>query len=891
VLVIYASFRGFAPFEGFHKSFVTAVRSKTSDSVDIEAEFLDVMVSRGEAYDRSVTEYLREKYAGSRVVAIVGASARAALAASRIRAEVFPSASLVYTYADQKMLATVTAEANVTGVTGVNDLKGTSELAMRLVPDTKYVAIVFGASDMERAWYERAPNEVKSGAPTTAVIQLFGLSKDELLERLRTLPEHTVVVWVVYFRDPQGITYAPREVLTEAQKVSTAPIFGMFDYDIGSGAVGGRVADVSRFADETGTIVARIVDGEPASRIPPVHVGENLVQADWRELQRWDIDPSRLPTDTVVLFREPTVWDEYRWYIIGGIVVVLLEALLILGLLAQRTRRMRTQATLAERLRSERLISDLSARFVDLPVDQIDSALARGLEEIRVVYDADRVILLQVGESSCQSTVRYSALADGIESLPDRGDEDEFADFLEVVQRGEPFQFSTLGEIPRKLDRETADRRGVRSAIVVPIHAAGARTGALGIGAMKETRIWPSDAATRLTMLADIFANALVRKRAVTELQRSEAMSTAVLSSIAAQVCVVGRDGRILVMNDAWRLASGNRDGPLSCLLVDEQCPAESGAPAPCATMNHPNIRDGLRAVLAGSQSVFTTEYRVTTPGADGWYLLTVEQLKTPEGGAVLSHQNITSRKRAELEAEQRRLELAHFARVSTMGELAASIAHELNQPLSGVLSNAQAAVRLLNLDPPNLAEVRESLGDIIDDDRRASEVIRRLRSMLQKGVIEYTDVDVNDVVAEVLKLLASDATLRNVTLDHNLADNVPLIHGDHVQLKQVILNLVVNAMDAMKEIDVKERRVTVRTIKANPSTVLIAVVDRGNGIEEDKLGRIFQAFFTTKREGMGMGLSIARTIVEAHGGVLWAVNNPDCGASFLCRLPIASAT
>src|SRR5262249_32027364 len=157
-----------------------------------------------------------------------------------------------------------------------------------------------------------------------------------------------------------------------------------------------------------------------------------------------------------------------------------------------------------------------------------------------------------------------------------------------------------------------------------------------------------------------------------------------------------------------------------------------------------------IRRVLDGSQAAFTTEYHSATSTPDAWLLLTVDQFRTPEGGAVMTHQNITSRKRAELEAEQRRKELAHGARVATMGELAASIAHELNQPLTGVLTNAQAALRFLEHDPPNVSEVGEILRDIIDDDRRAGEVIRRLRSMLQTGAIEPAEVDLGEVVGEV---------------------------------------------------------------------------------------------------------------------------------------------
>jgi signal transduction histidine kinase len=357
-------------------------------------------------------------------------------------------------------------------------------------------------------------------------------------------------------------------------------------------------------------------------------------------------------------------------------------------------------------------------------------------------------------------------------------------------------------------------------------------------------------------------------------------------------VCVIDREGRIIAFNDAWKHASSSHSGsPLPLRLGGIRSDREAGSHSSYADATGREMQQGIRAVLEGAQDEFSMEYRAVAAGVDRWYLLTVERLRVPAGGAVLSHQNITSRKRAEFEAEQRRQELAHVSRVSTMGELAAAIAHELNQPLTGVLTNAQAAMRYLSHDPPNLDEVTDILRDIIEDDRRAGEVIRRLRSMLQTGAIEPAEVDVNEIVADVLRLVGSDAVLRSVTLEPELAAGPQRVHGDRIQLQQVVLNLIVNAMDAMKGTPASDRHVTVRTMAPDRDTILVAVVDCGPGIDRDKLGRIFQPFFTTKQDGLGMGLSIARSIVEAHGGMLWAVNNPDVGASFLCRLPAYAAS
>lgn len=243
--------------------------------------------------------------------------------------------------------------------------------------------------------------------------------------------------------------------------------------------------------------------------------------------------------------------------------------------------------------------------------------------------------------------------------------------------------------------------------------------------------------------------------------------------------------------------------------------------------------------------------------------------------------------RRAELEAERCRQELAHALRVATIGELAPSIVHELNQPLTSVLMNACAAERFLTADPPNVDEVRQILRDIVDDDRRAGEVIRRLWSLLKTGTVDPLDVDLNLTVADVLKLVGNDAGLRNVTLESRFAPCLPLVHGDRIQLQQVVLNLVVNGMDAMRGVPSDERRLTVRTVETDQRTVRLEVSDRGVGIDDSRLDQIFQPYFTTKRDGLGMGLSIARSIVEAHGGQLWATNNSGPGATFSLALPV----
>src|SRR6184192_1415556 len=262
--------------------------------------------------------------------------------------------------------------------------------------------------------------------------------------------------------------------------------------------------------------------------------------------------------------------------------------------------------------------------------------------------------------------------------------------------------------------------------------------------------------------------------------------------------------------------------------------------------------------------------------------------IHTSKGLLVLaSIVDISERKLAELEAARQRHELAHLARVASLGELSSSLAHELTHPLTAILSNAQAAQRFLANDDVDLNELREILSDIVAEDQRAGEVIHRLRLLLKKGEPQEhcDDVDVNEVARDVLKLMRNDLINQNVTVNTDLAQNLPAIRGDRVQLQQVVLNLLLNACEAMTASDSSERQLLI-TSKLENGAVRMSVTDRGGGIPEEKLEQVFERFFTTKKEGMGLGLSICRSIINEHEGKIWATKNADCGATFHFSLP-----
>ncbi|TWT94705.1 sensor histidine kinase [Stieleria varia] len=251
--------------------------------------------------------------------------------------------------------------------------------------------------------------------------------------------------------------------------------------------------------------------------------------------------------------------------------------------------------------------------------------------------------------------------------------------------------------------------------------------------------------------------------------------------------------------------------------------------------------------------------------------------------GLLIERRN---RVRAELEADETRRELTHASRLATVGELTASIAHEINQPLGAILNNADAAEMLLDSSPDTLDEVRQILEDIRQDDLRASEVIGRLRALLRNREIEFQKIDPHDLIDDVLRLIQREASRREVAIHTTLASGTPMVTGDKVHLQQVLLNLLLNGMEAMSELEHAKKLIVQTRIVG--SEMEIAVQDSGPGISKDICARLFDPFFTTKKEGMGLGLSIARTLVEAHGGRIWAEGESGNGVTFRFTVPLA---
>ncbi len=549
--------------------------------IDFYSEYLDIIRFPSESYQRIFRAYLRDKYADNRpdllMLFYVG---NLGIAATLLH-QLFPEVPVVVAGFTEEKFATLRLGSLVSGFAQNVDPRATMELLLRLQPETRRIVIIGGTTEVDRLVLDRTEKAARSFAGRVEFDWWNKRSLAEIRQSVTSLPPSTVLLFTGMYRDAAGETFIPARAARVIAESANVPLYVLSDSQVGVGSVGGFVVDVGMMGQRAGELANRILGGAAPASLPFESRSDGVPMFDWRTLKRWGISESRLPPGSVVRFREPTLWEQYRWYIIAAFAIIVLQGALIADLLLQHTR----------------------------------------------------------------------------------------------------------------------------------------------------------------------------RRRSETDLQR-------------------------------------NRE------------------------------------------------------------------------------------------------QLAHVTRVSTMGELATSLAHELNQPLTAILSNAQAAQRFLNAKPTDLNEVREILEDIVTDNSRAGEVIRRMRTLVKKEELEFAPIDIASVIGEVVQLVHSDGVLRNIRVDIECQDNLPAVRGDRVQLQQVVLNLLINAFDAMKEATAKERDVKVRAQTNGAGTVEISVRDHGTGLASDELAKVFQPFYTTKREGLGMGLPISRSIVEAHGGRLWAENNPDRGATFYLTLP-----
>lgn len=710
VLVLYPQDSSAVPayrmvYTGIKTVFVTDSESH----INLFNESLDLALFPEENDQRRLAEFLHTKYASDHIDVIIAVTFPALNFVLRQRETAFPGVSVVFCALNVDDLSKLGRMPDVTGVATTVKIAETIDIARKLQPGLKRLAVVAGTGPTDRYLVPFVRQDFVKVERPLEWMDLTGLPMKELLKRVSQLPAATAILFVTMGQDGAGNRFVSAEAQRMVSKSANAPLYNFIDSAFGYGSVGGCMTSLKANGREAAELVLRVLSGEKAGAIEPVVMRDNPYMFDWREMKRWGIDESALPTGSIVRFKEFSLWETYKWWIAGILSFLVFQSVLITGLSINLSRRKRAEAALSRseaNLKSSQEVARIGGFIFDIQKDSL--TWSEGTKEVFGM--------------PAESKLSYSA-------------------FLQMVHPD---------------DRDYVDM------------------------------IW--------------------------------------------------------------------------------------------------------QAALKGAPS--DMEYRVIVEDTSKWirakFVVDFDRSGRPflVKGIV---QDISTRKKSEEEAARLRHDLAHVARMSTVGELSQNIAHEVNQPLAAIVVNAEAALRLLEEPELDIEEVREALGDIVSDQKRASEVVQRIRALVKKDRPVHTLVDLSELARDAVKVVQGDATIRNARIILDLNAGLTPVWGDQVQLQQVAINLLVNALDALDCDASAPHLITVKTGCASAGGAMLSVSDTGVGIDTETAGRLFEPFFTTKTQGMGLGLSISRSIVEAHGGTIGAAANGDGGATFHVSLPAVS--
>jgi PAS domain S-box-containing protein len=705
VLLLDSFGRNVAPISTIISVFRTELSLRLSQPIDLHEVSLEMARFAQPEQELPFVNFLRERFSIHRPDLVVAVGSPAFTFMQRHR-DLFPATPVLITAVAEQVLQSGAIIANTAVFPVTVDLTGIVEDILNVLPGTTNIEVVLGSSPNEIFWLNECRRSFSAFSGRIKFTYLNHLSFEDLRGHVAQLPPNSAVFFGMLLLDGDGIPYDSGEALRILCESANSPIFSVNESYLGLGVVGGRLIPERAVGAQTVEVALRMLNGESAGTIKLSSRLSNVPVYDWRALMRWGISERRLPPGSTILFRQPSLWELYGWYIAGGLILLIFQAFLIARLLVQKRRR-----------------------------EHAEHELVRSEQRLRLITNALPVLIAYV-----DSEQRY------------RFNNDAYKAWFGVSAEG------AAGRTIREVVGERIYRR------VIPY-------------------------------VEKALAGKQVRYALEVELEEGRTVSIE-----AIYVPDVDEEGAVC-----------------------------------------------------------------------GFYALAMD---------------VTDRNFAQKESKRLQDELLHAGRISTMGELSGALAHEINQPLSAIMSNAQAASRYLSAPSPDMDEVREILQDIVKEDARAGEVINRLRALLKKTKTDFEPLDLNSVFREVIGLLHGDAVIRGVMVSSELDPSLPLVIGDRIQLQQVALNLMLNAFEAMNQPANGERRVLIRTGRKDDQ-VVAAVTDNGNGIPVGDTERIFKPFYTSKPQGLGMGLSICRSIINSHHGRLWVENNPDGGATFWFSLPI----
>lgn len=576
----------------------------------------------------------------------------------------------------------------------------------------------------------------------------------------------------------------------------------------------------------------------------------------------------------------------------------------------------------------ERLLADLSLRFVNLPPGEVDETIIDALRQIVVHLGVDRAQLIRLRGIHGDAEVTHSWAVAGVAAVLPVSLTERFPWLIQRLRAGLHGVLPSIDAMPpeAKVDQASFRLVGTKSNLTVPLKVGGKVEGILALGCLQRERDWSAAFVSRIGVLADVFANALAHQRSRSALDAACAFErtasdmlgglltcesseqdrliaaglgrlAGVFNAERASLWQRFEEGGDFIKTHRW-VADGalNAQDPLGAVGIpwiraqllrgkpvrfDSLADVPSGAAVDVDALRKLGVGGAIMVPLKLSAAVVGALSFATARANHEWPDDLISRV-TLIADALAS---VLARRAAERRERDAQAQAAHAARIGTIGAVVASLVHELTQPLAASLTNAETAAQLLSAPSRDLDELRAVVDDIVANDRRAADLIQQLRRFLRRSEQERTEIDLRDVINDVVRLTASEAASKEVVVAVDIADSLPKVLADRVQMQQVLLNLLLNGFDAVAGNEPRDRRVTLEA-RPSDSGLTIRVSDVGCGMDERTRARIFEPFFTTKPTGMGLGLSISRTIVATHGGTMAAHSTLGQGMTFCIDLP-----
>ena len=645
VLAIFFSDEG-QPFTSeIAQSLRTNLVSKSQVPVELNIEFADRLRYADSAYLQKFIDLLQYKYSQSQMDVVLGVGDESASFLAQEGETLFGNVPMILLTVNPRYEQDV--KPHLKNLIYGFDVLGQVLLIEKLLPEARHLFVTYGSSQTDREGSMLVRASLRNYQGPLEVVYLTDISKEALLAKVARLPEHAVVLFTSFVRDAEGTAFVSRDVISKVAEAANAPVFGFVDVYLGYGMVGGYLLSTGDQGKRLANVALQLLNGDTPAAIdtaPP----ENRFAFDWHQLRRWGIDEKRLPPESEVLFKVISPWVKYRYYIIATIVVIFLQSALVLFLVVESVRRRRAEANLAQRLAFEEMLSEFSARFVDLPPVQVDSQIAAWLRKLGEYLQVDRIMLFEISTSDQQMVLVESYCDAAVPPPTARIEIDPFTWAGERVLKGESFHFFDPGDLPPEAAAEKAfiQSQGIRSAVVVPVPIDERTRGMLILAMVTRPREWSQELIRRYEIIAHVIARATANKRSNEALVKSKNYNRSVLDSLTSLITVLDRQGNILDVNESWMQFARENDAPsltpigrgANYLEVCRRSAETGNAEAQAAL-------EGIGSVLEGTQETFYLEYPCESPGKKRWFMMRVIPFSGLKGRAIISHSDISEQK------------------------------------------------------------------------------------------------------------------------------------------------------------------------------------------------------------------------------------------------------